>query len=330
MNILDICRGMRKKIGEVGIEIEVEGDNLPISPMGWDRVNDGSLRGESGEYVLTSPVVRKSVKKFLKRMTDANKESGFKFKFSNRQSIHIHINVQEMGLTQVYNFITLFLLFEQHLVKFCGVEREGNLFCLRSGDAEGLIEALEEASSPATINRLNTDDIRYSAMNVSSLFKYGSLEFRSMRGTDDYTLIEKWIEILLSLKDAALTFKSPRSIVEQFSRVGVTHFTEQVLGKHSTVVTSDPSYESVLYHQMRRLQILSYTGDWKGLDGPIKERPIHVNLGFEDAVRAGDAVVRPRMGNVLMQPIGFVDDEEEDDEHEGQYWDEEMEEWIDE
>ena len=40
--------------GQIGVEIEVEGEGLPVAPTGWHGKMDGSLRGGI-EYVFRQP-----------------------------------------------------------------------------------------------------------------------------------------------------------------------------------------------------------------------------------------------------------------------------------
>lgn len=56
MNVIDFY-GNKPQEGSYGIEIEVEGVNLPaVANNVWTTTHDGSLRGESAEYVLKKPL----------------------------------------------------------------------------------------------------------------------------------------------------------------------------------------------------------------------------------------------------------------------------------
>lgn len=56
-------------------------------------------------------------------------------------------------------------------------------------------------------------------MNVFSLFKYGSIEFRAMRGTGDLDAIYEWVEILY-VKNGAKQFKTPYDVILSMSEHG--------------------------------------------------------------------------------------------------------------
>lgn len=251
------------KIKEVGIEIEVEGENLPIPPTGWRRTGDGSLRGESCEYIFKTPVARSTAMSYLNRMNNAYEEEGTVVHESTRQSVHVHINVQHMEMIHIFNYISLFLAFEKSLVMWCGEYRQGNLFCLRSSDAEALLTALEGASyDRQNFHSLNTPELRYAALNVTAMFKYGSLEFRSMRGTADMSLIKKWMQVLLRLKDYSETVQDPAVLVSEFSGANPREFVEDVFGSYADIIFADENWLDHMYEGLRNIQQICYLGDW--------------------------------------------------------------------
>lgn len=250
-----------KQSGEVGIEVEAEGQNLPRQRVkGWRCIEDGSLRGESREYVLEQPVPRANVLGFLEILKAAYAREGTIIQDSFRTSVHVHVNVQEMPIVQWYNYITLYLVFEEMLTEFCGPTRVGNLFCLRAQDAEYMLDMLQQSAVRKEWHRLVHDNLRYAALNIKATGTYGSLEFRSMRGTEDIHLINNWVNILLSLKDAATRYKDPREIVEDMSLCGPNGFFNKNLGKYPFLYRNRHA-QSIL-DGARRIQDLAYCVDW--------------------------------------------------------------------
>jgi len=328
MNILSICRHIQEREGEVGIEIEVEGNQLPDAVVGWRREEDGSLRGESCEYVLRRPCKREQVGEYLSRITKGYEDNSSYITESARQSIHIHINVQDMSLTEVYSFIVLFLIYETSLVNYCGGDRVGNLFCLRSSDAEYLLSSLEAAASPSRFHRLDTDQLRYSALNVVSLFKFGSLEFRSMRGTSNFEMVEKWVGLLLRLKDMAKQAHNPLSLVSEYRDIGVEAFTEKMLGEWAGVVTEQQGWQWNTKLGMRNIRAIAYSGDWEGLSGEQAITQPSFSIPAESMFRAieGESagVRRERLLAALTATTTIQSFEEEEEEPEEE---EENEEW---
>lgn len=164
--------------GDVGIEIEVEGDNLPRPDEYWRCERDGSLRGESMEYVLEEPLKLPKALDALAHLDACYIRGNTNVHESVRAGVHIHINVQKLTVVELFSFMTAYLILEDLLIKYCGEYREGNLFCLRTRDAEFLLHTLEGVASKKNYEAFSSDMLRYASMNVCSLWRYGSLEFR--------------------------------------------------------------------------------------------------------------------------------------------------------
>src|SRR3990172_9397067 len=109
----------KRTAGDVGVEIEVEGRNLPYTEKYWKREADGSLRGpENAEYVLRKPATLTQLKMALKSLAIDYRASEAKVDESVRAGVHVHVNVQHMNMVEVYNFITLYLILEELLTKY--------------------------------------------------------------------------------------------------------------------------------------------------------------------------------------------------------------------
>lgn len=270
--------GLRKRTkGDIGVEIEVEGRNLPAMGMYWRNDRDGSLMGESFEYVLGVPMSLPEVKKALDYMDDEWKNNSTVIHDAVRAGVHVHINCQHLSLVQLYNFITAFLILENCLVKWCGKTREGNLFCLRSKDATYLINRLIDATGNRKQMRhvLHTDILRYAALNVKALGDYGSLEFRSMRSTRDLNVIYKWAELLYNLRELSVKYEDPQRIIQEFSMEGPVSFLETFLGDYAKEVSSlyqtKADLSNDLYDGMRNAQDVAYAvEDWTKWDNAMK------------------------------------------------------------
>lgn len=261
--------------GEVGIEVEVEGHRLPpfIGPE-WIATEDGSLRGESREYIFRVPQPRSSVEELMHQLHSKLTNNRTLVYTSERTSVHVHVNAQDMTVVQAFNYILLYLIYENALVHYCGEAREGNHFCLRADDADYLIDFIERVVESGNFAELNTNMVRYASINLSALSKFGSLEFRAMRGTIDPDIICKWTNLLLRLKDAALRFKTPLDIVYEMSGTGLNEFTESIFGEHVHVVTDFQDWDRDVWKKLRKLQSIAYSGDWDNfsfLDEPEED-----------------------------------------------------------
>ena len=217
--------------GEVGIEVEMEGNNLPRRVnIDWELKRDGSLRGDAIEYITRTPLHRENVEKALKTLYSKFKTASLEP--SDRCGVHIHLNCQTLTVEQTINLIVLYIILEELLVDFCGEERKGNLFCLRVSDAEGILFILRTICKNNSFKYISNRQryYRYAAINITALRKFGSLEFRSMYTPLDYRIILDWIRILLRMKDYSLEFKSSKEFVQQINELGGYQFVVNIFG----------------------------------------------------------------------------------------------------
>jgi hypothetical protein len=262
--------GLRKKSGDLGIEIEVEGSRLPgygseVSDKFvkyWDITSDGSLRGESCEYVLRGPLkptAATTALKTLKLEYDKHKST---VNESVRTGVHIHINCQDLTMKEMMTFAMCYYALEGLLIEFCEESRRGNHFCLRASDAEYVLYLLHQSlSHNNNMRNLNTNNIRYASMNFLSLFKFGSLEFRALEGTKDLEKIDIWANMLLTLRENSKKFDNPRSVVEGMSDQGGEEFAKALLGDFYKFF-KDMDVEEHIYNGVRNIQSVAYTINW--------------------------------------------------------------------
>lgn len=307
--------------GEVGIEVEVEGEGVQaIGIKGWNTVGDGSLRGESAEYVLRRPISRKNVSEYLYRLHKALNDSKM-IKVSDRTGVHVHINCQQLDFEGTLKFVALFLILEPLLVNYCGEDREGNLFCLRSKDAESMVSALHNATTIGSFRNMQRNTWRYAALNMTSLQKYGSLEFRSLGTPQDVREIEEWVKILLAVFDASQSFEKSTDMIEDVSIRGATNFLSRVLDKMAPALLSriDINVPRALMEGVRQAQDIAYAYEfsrWKHAEDTPKPKkrksrarttildemptasapmPEHIGVHLDEFIRQTQAREQPRM-----------------------------------
>lgn len=253
---------------EIGIEIEMEGRHLGIKRnRTWNQKGDGSLRGEEVmEYVLQAPTPLKFVKrdltKLLGMLFDTKDKRKAMLRPSDRCGVHIHINVQNLNFFEVFNFMFLYLMFEEILVGYCGKSREGNLFCLRAKDAEYFIDCMIDCKKSSDLADLykSRDSLRYSSMNPGAIFKFGSVEFRSLKTPNDLLDIEEWARILYQIKEASLRFDEPVHVIEAYSREGEDRFFDSVLGRWADLIRRKvKNVDEKLLNGVRITQDIAYT-----------------------------------------------------------------------
>lgn len=289
----NMCVVMNRKAtkGEVGIEIEVEGNKFPKPPgaMGthnpvrmvgsdyWSYVHDGSLRGaDNAEYVLSKPIAFKQVHPAITEIFATLTNYGSVIDDSHRTSVHVHLNCQEFHLNRLTSFMALWYCLEEVLTEWCGEHRVGNLFCLRAKDAPAIIAQLRQFIKRDGGVQLS-EHLHYAGLNAHALAKYGSLEVRTLRGCTDPQTILDWVGILERLYTLSGEFNDPRDICALFSSEGPLAFFENVLRDKTMVVRSainwsDDQIRDAMYTGIRLAQDLCYCRDWSEYN-PVKLKP---------------------------------------------------------
>lgn len=282
MNVKDWIEGqqgtpLEKVEADLGIEIEVEGESLP-SRVGelWRVDRDGSLRGESYEYV-SKPIKYNQLTPTLNQLKDAYRRAGSVVHESIRAGVHVHRNVQDFTPVQLFNLSISYFAIEDLLMKWAGESREGNHFCLRAKDGEFVLFQLQRVADTRSIKHLNTDTIRYCSLNLFSLFKYGTVEFRGMRGTANLDAIKLWTEMVYALTENSKRFLDPLDIIMSMSGSGEDSFLRTLLPDHHALLTY-PGYESTIRDSIRRLQFIANTTNWSEFESKIKVKPVSKNL----------------------------------------------------
>lgn len=227
----------------VGIEIELENmryfeDNM-ISTR-WKVINDGSLRNYGKEFILMKddggPYFGWSVLKGIRDFEKAIKKYSEEYappECSERTSVHIHVDVRDLTISEFKKFILLYYTLEKIFIRWVNPSRECNNYCRTSYIYGDIISRLGQLFSydDAYFNTIISTGNKYDALNYKATETFGSIEFRLLHGTYDADVILEWINILLALKNASKdssldVFKFP----EQMSVLGIEKLISNVLG----------------------------------------------------------------------------------------------------
>lgn len=264
--VLDIW-DLGAKQGDLGIEVEVEGNRkLPTHINdNWKVLRDGSLRGEALEYVFATPLKREEAFEQVEILYGLLED---KIIDSMRAGVHVHINCQKLTVRQLFTFMAAYYCIEDLLTEDAGEERAGNLFCLRLSDADyvnlGIMSCLNAKSFAADNGIFSNENLRYSAMNLVSLSKFGSVEFRTLRTPQDGKKVIEWADTLLTLRENAVKhFNSPAELLASMSANGGTEVVNKLLGKYAAKQTSKPNFEESLYESIRQIQHWVFLNSWE-------------------------------------------------------------------
>ena len=193
--------------GLIGIEIEVENICNPLGQLEayWASKADGSLRN-NGTELVSVPLQIKQVQLALEHAWNVLYKNNNP-DFSNRTSIHIHLNCRDLTQNQLYTLCLLYAVFEKHFYAYAGTRRLNSIFCVpwfRTNICKSL---------KSVIYRFTPEWHKYTGLNLLPLVDnndqrgFGTIEFRQLYGTKDLTSIYKWIDQILCLRKAALTMK---------------------------------------------------------------------------------------------------------------------------
>ena len=300
--------------------------NIPQT-KGWNIVEDGSLR-DGLEAVTAGPQRYEDLPQLLDNLNAAFAKINFTPVFGYRTSLHVHMNVHDMTLRELINLFILYSLFERALVDFGGEERRGNMHCLLVTEATRPFDLLREMCTAKTqaeamrlLRQLCHNNFRYSAFNWASYSRYGTIEFRSHRGTSDTRAVMLWVSLLRRLKEKAKEFDDPRAIMVEFSRRGPDGFAEFIFGKHSFAYFTPTlyRYHSDMWEAARLCQDVAFCRkDWVGEKEEVKSkvRPWDGVSPIEEgeAVETIGGVVmvgpRPDLRNFRLQVIRNLADQD--------------------
>jgi hypothetical protein len=282
MNIATLLGLKEPKRGDVGMELEVEAKHrLPaIQEKKWRAKDEQSLRGFGMEYYSSEPVKANEtlgprIKYLVDKLLDPNVLAD---PDSPRTSFHVHNNVTHLTPTQVWTAACAWWLLEPALVKYCDAgkrTREGGLFCLRLSDAEGVVpfikQDLKNPSRP--FRHLNDDRIRYMALNLTAVMRFGSLETRTMRGTLDFTVLTNWVMANHELISGAVReFSSPTALMDSHYRNGPHWLLRTLIPTYANLFRDQPGWVEEAQEQAGIVSEIAYFHDWDKWQARVAEK----------------------------------------------------------
>ena len=199
--------------GIVGIEVEVENiTNNPMLPAYWSVHEDGSLRNHGLEFV-SIPLQVKQIQSAIELLYSTLKKTN-QPQFTNRTSVHVHLNCRDLTQDQVYALVLLYAIFEKHFYGYAGTRRMNSIFCVPLFRCNLLQNARE------CIYNFAASWHKYCGINLLPLTDnngrrgYGTVEFRHLYGTDNSQEVLEWIDNILCLRKAALEISLDEVIAE--------------------------------------------------------------------------------------------------------------------
>lgn len=201
----------------LGIEIEVENIDADLeceSSLGhyfWSIKTDGSLR-DCGKEFVSIPLEVGTIPYALQHLDKVFTDFDVEPNFTNRCSIHIHVNVLNMTIVEFLVFIFLYFIYEKHFFTIAGTKRESNIFCVPLNESDqihnllGNMKLISRMDCFTYLETLCANWQKYNALNLACVFGnsivpgYGTVEFRHLYGTLDKKILSNWIKSICYLK----------------------------------------------------------------------------------------------------------------------------------
>ena len=174
-----------------GVELEIENTAYGewVVP-GLVVTEDGSLRNGGAEYI-TSPMTYSNLMYCLD--TFFTKAGVSDRNYSERCSVHVHANCQDLSINQIKTVLVLYQVFERIFFHFAGEERDKNIFCVPWDQTLLNHNVINSLSS----NLLNVRAWqKYTALNLLPLTTQGTVEFRHLPGMYNLPRLGTWFNMI--------------------------------------------------------------------------------------------------------------------------------------
>lgn len=243
----------------VGIENELEG--MPPRKVkavaGWRHEGDGSLRDNGIEYVLDGPKGGEDAADAI--IAFAKFAAEVKPTINERTSTHLHIDFRDDDVKDVGRFLAVYAVLEDTLFQLCDESRINNPYCVPMCSSSAMMKAMSRMLSGAfPESEAFSERLRYGAMNLASLPRYGSLEIRMRETIVDAGEVFFWVNIFLAIKQFIRQWDdlTPSRIVEMLSSVGVHSVFNMVLGEAvwSEIKARVPDCEDRIFRSAQDVQ----------------------------------------------------------------------------
>jgi len=204
-----------------GVELEIENCNEEWRCGGFTVVQDGSLRNGGLEFIST-PMTYSNLVYALDVFFDRNKPVEIKHEdeysmdsnYSDRTSIHVHTNVNDLTFEQLTTLCLIYEVFENLLFAFIGNDRDKNIFCVPWKETTLSYATLEKLQDVNKVGSVVKSWQKYTALNLLPITKQGSIEWRHMHGNSNRDMIYTWLRIIGHIYKYAVdnTFEDTKKI----------------------------------------------------------------------------------------------------------------------
>jgi hypothetical protein len=193
---------------------------------------------------------------------------------------------------------------EEVLQYYSGEDRKGNLFCISSREAEGIIGILAQAIARSSLDKFAGDRYKYAACNLSTLYKFGTIEVRTMKGATSAEQITAWVDILNDMYTFAQNMVSPGQLITDLSQLGAETLMKRVFSPDSyrELMLHWPAGHNLHYSLMegaRLLQVFAYEFD-EAFRAEVKIEKPKVQEGMPLPRRIPEGILKGSMYGIWL------------------------------
>ena len=286
---------------KVGVELEYANGNKlrRVMPDWWAKYwayhREGSVRNNGGEAVFKMPFWGEDIMEALRVMSNVlDNEPDIHADFEC--SAHVHVDCNDLSDKELSSFVVLLLVFSPALRHFVGEERVINGFCTPTIDSTlaipmvlRLLNAMQyggygDFDALLRHNGKNGNNNRYTDINLTSLDELGSIEVRMLGGTTDMNRVITWINILLSIKEAAKQekYQDFLNLAGVVSGNGTAKLMHDIFGLYSELLVYDGLYNDLM-DTTREVQYFYLAKDVPGHNGiEVYPTPQIIQMALED------------------------------------------------
>jgi len=223
----------------VGVEIELEqfrGEGRGLTY--WRMEHDGSLRDGGVEFVLQQPLTGHDLELALSEINQVINNS--RFDSNHRCSTHVHIDVRDLSLEHLRKIVFIYSMFERFVYDLVEESREHNFYCAPMYSSLQNRRRIAQSFGEKQFGGCP----KYSGLNLRTVEKYGSLEFRMHEGMHKDTDIKRWIMFLMKLRSGTQKYEDVpmEQLLQMYSENSAQSILVDVFGEEfiNTFQTPDP------------------------------------------------------------------------------------------
>lgn len=196
-----------------GIELELEDIDYDrvenIIWAHWSIHGDGSLQANGREFVLAGPRGGNQLIAALDEFYQADIQATNGL----RTSTHIHINASDLSVGELRTMLVVSYTVEAALFRWIGENRKWCGYAMPltempSARLRNLLTASRLRSMLQSITPSRNND-RYYGVNVGSIAKHGTVEYRHFPGKPTRAELEEWLDFVRAMKTAGQTLPFP-------------------------------------------------------------------------------------------------------------------------